>query len=390
MLTMETLRPLKTAFVTGACGFIGRFLCRLLVQEGVEVRALVRNRGQKEVLAGLPITWIDGDLANVSALHQGMAGADTVFHIAALFRATRFDPVHFWDANVEGTRRILQIAEEAGVKGVVHCSTTGVLGDVQCVPAREDTPYAPLDLYQKTKAEAEILALDFFRRGRLNGAVIRPAMVWGPEDTRLFKLFKGVASRRLPCIGDGSTWCHWVHVEDVAKGFFLAATRLVSSHSVSNGKVYTLGGEVPLSILDTMKLIAAAYGVSLLPFKVPLRPIQLLGDITEVCCKPLGIEPPLHRRRVDFFAKNRCFDCSAAVTDLGYSPTRSLVDEILQIARWYVTEGWLAIPAKNRDHLFSSAAIAALGAAFAECSSLSQSAASRIALQQQPVEASNG
>jgi nucleoside-diphosphate-sugar epimerase len=340
---------MKTAFVTGASGFIGSHLCEELVRHGVTVRALLRKGKRNERLAQLPLTVIEGDLHDRDALERGMKGADAVYHLAALYREAKFGDEMYWKVNFEGTRNILDLAESTKVGYVSYCSTTGVLGHIEHPPADESQPYHPLDVYQESKTEAEKLVLERLRSRVIRGSVIRPTMVWGPYDTRLLKLFKGIARRTLPIVGSGDTWCHWVLVHDLVRAFRIAPTV-----PASDGQLYIIGGERPVTLRYTMETIAAEYGVKLLPFRVPVLPIQVLGSAVEAICAPFGIEPPLHRRRADFFVKNRSFTCAKASRELGYHASHTFEEEAALVARWYVSEGWISLKGGGRTEAATS------------------------------------
>lgn len=330
---------MKTALVTGATGFIGSRLVQELHENGYTVRAMRRKTPPTRAIETLPITWVEGDVTEIESLRQAMEGVDVVFHIAALYREAKFGDDMYWKVNFEGTRNALEAAREKGVSYFCHCSTTGVLGDIENPPADENEPYAPLDVYQESKTEAEKLVLEWFREGKIKGSVIRPTMVWGPGDTRLFKLFRGVARRMLPVVGDGSTWCHWVLVDDLVRGF-----RLAAETPASNGQLYIIGGERPVTLRHTMETIAKVYGVKLLPFRIPVLPIQLVGSFVETLCAPFGIEPPIHRRRADFFVKNRSFSIDKAKRELGYSAQYSFEEEAELVAKWYLDHDWITLP----------------------------------------------
>lgn len=327
---------MNTVFVTGAAGFIGTELCEQLTKKGYQVKALKRSGKDTKYLDSLGVNFIEGDLLDTDSLTQGIYGADAIFHLAALYREAKFGDEMYWKVNFEGTKNLLLLAAANKVKKFYHCSTTGVLGNIEDPPADETYRYGPLDTYQESKTEAEKYVLDSFSTGVIKGAVIRPAMVWGPRDTRLLKLYKGVARRTLPIIGSGNTWCHWVLARDVAKAFCLAY-----ENERSHGQLYTAAGEKPVSLALTMQKIAEFYKVKLLPVKIPAFPIQVAGTIVEMFCKPFGIEPPLHRRRVDFFVKNRCFDCSKIANDLGYKPTYTFEEEVKLTCQWYLDNGWI-------------------------------------------------
>lgn len=327
------------ALVTGATGFVGQRLCRELVEHGYQVRAMRRASSSLKGLEGLSLEFVEGDFADHPSLARAVQGVDLVFHIGAVYREAKFDDSVYWAVNCEGTRMLLEASRAAGVTRFVHCSTTGVMGHIAHPPAREDHPYHPGDVYQQSKTEAERIALEFFRSGELDGCVIRPAMIWGPRDTRLFKLFKGIATRRMPMIGSGETLNHWILVDDLVRAF-----RLAAENPRTRGELYIIAGERIVTLRHTMETIASIYDVKLWPFSIPALPIQLLGSAVEAVCRPLGVEPPIHRRRADFFIKSRAFDTSKAREHLGFKPTYTFEEEAAYVARWYVDNGWLTLP----------------------------------------------
>lgn len=324
--------------VTGATGFVGSRMCAELVQAGYHVRALHRAKSSLAALKDLSIELAVGDLTDKQSLLAAARGADLLFHFGALYREAKFADEVYWRVNFEGTRLALEAAQESAVRRFIHCSTTGVMGHISDPPADENRPYHPDDVYQQSKTEAEKLVLEWTRGGKIDGCVIRPTMIWGPRDTRLFKLFKGVAARSLPIVGDGATLNHYVLVDDLVRAF-----RLAAENARTSGQVYLVGNERIVTLQYTLECIAAVYGVKLLPFKIPALPVQLLGSFMEAICRPLGIEPPLHRRRVDFFVKSRAFDCSKAQRELGFRPTYPFEKEVEYIARWYLDNGWIKL-----------------------------------------------
>lgn len=324
------------ALVTGATGFLGSNLCKELLEHGYAVRALCRQSSDVSILRNFDVDLVQGDISDIDSLRKAMETCGSVFHIAALFRQAKYPDSVYNTVNVQGTRNVLEAAEEKKIRRIVHCSTVGVHSHIPNPPADENEPFRPGDIYQATKAEGEKLAQEWFRSGRLNGTVIRPAMIWGPGDKRTLKLFKGVAKRRFPMIGTGRTLTHWVMVDDLARGF-----RLAAESSASLGQTYILAGEKPVTLDHLVTSIAAAFGVKPLPIRIPARPIQIFGDIVETICKPLKVEPPIYRRRVDFFTKTRAFNWDKAKRDLGYQPQRSFEEEVKTIAEWYVRNRWI-------------------------------------------------
>lgn len=327
---------MKRAVVTGATGFVGSHLCRELLDHGYYVTALHRKSSDLGALNGLEIEYAEADIKDPDSLRDAFSGADVIFHIAALFREAKHPDSEYWHVNVDGTKNVLEVAIEKGVTKIIHCSTVGVHSHIPNPPANEDEPYRPGDVYQETKCEGEKLALTYFRDKRIDGCVVRPAMIWGPGDRRTLKLFKGIAERRLPIIGTGKTLLHWVNVNDLVIGF-----RLAYETSNNCGEIYIMAGQEAIQLRDLFRAIASELGVGLLPFRIPAFPVQLLGALVETICIPLRIEPPIYRRRVDFFTKTRAFDWSKAKRDLEYQPEGSIEDEIAAIIQSYRALKWL-------------------------------------------------
>jgi len=331
-----TIKEHDEFLVTGATGFVGGEMVRLLRSMNITTRILVRTPEKAAELAALGAEVVLGDLRDKDSIRRAVQGVAGVFHIGALYRETNFPEEVFFDINAEGTRRVLDASIEAGVERVVHCSTGGVLGDIKDPPGNEHTPYAPDDMYQRSKTEGEKIALSYFREGKISGCVIRPGMIYGIRDTRFLRIFRAIKRRRFIHIGDGSQWVHYLDVRDLVNAFYLAM-----QHHERNGGIYTIAGERPVSFREFVNTIADVLGVSRPWLKIPLLPIQLAAIATETVCTPLGISPPLYRRRVDFFKKNRYFDISKARAELGYSPAQSLVGEIKDTLSWYQSAGWL-------------------------------------------------
>jgi nucleoside-diphosphate-sugar epimerase len=323
------------ALVTGAAGFVGSNLVRHLAAGGQKVRAMVRDRQRApDFPAGVEI--VEADLRDGESMRRAMAGVGSVHHIAALFRQAGLPDSAYVEVNVEGVRRVFDAAIAAGIPRLIHCSTVGVLGDVQNPPGDENTPCRPGDIYQETKLQGERLALEYYRSGRIGGVVIRPAMIYGPGDTRTLKLFRMVAKGTFFYLGDGSTLLHFIDVRDLARAFELAMAR-----TERNGEIYIIAGREATRVRELAECIAAHLGVRPPWLRLPVRPMQWLGSACEAICTPLRIPPPIFRRRVDFHVKNRSFNGSKAARELGFSVDRSFREEVPEIIASYQELGWI-------------------------------------------------
>jgi nucleoside-diphosphate-sugar epimerase len=323
--------------VTGATGFTGRALARRLLADGLQVTCPVRRPDACADLAALGAEVVTGDLRDRDALFAAARGAGVVYHVAALYRSAGLPDAAYREVNVDGTRHLLEAAVAGGAARFVHCSTIGVHGHVEHPPADETAPFQPGDIYQRTKFEAEQLALSFAREGRLAVSVVRPAGIYGPGDLRFLKMFRMIQKRRFVVLGSGAPHLHLVYIDDLVDGFLLAATR-----PEAVGEPFIIGGETFLPLNELFALVAAKLGVPPPRLHLPIWPVWLLGAAVEAVCVPFGVEPPLYRRRVDFFKKSRAFSIEKARRLLGYSPRVSLSEGLDRTIAWYRKQQLLA------------------------------------------------
>jgi nucleoside-diphosphate-sugar epimerase len=323
------------ALVTGASGFVGTELCKELLKNNYQVKALYRDEAKTEELKNLDVELIKADIRDRESLEKAFNDVEVIFHIAALFRQAKNPDSVYYDINVEGVRNVFDAAIKNGVKRIIHCSTVGVHSHIINPPADETEDYRPGDIYQETKCEGEKLALSYYKDGKIGGSVIRPAMIWGPGDTRTLKLFKGIANRKFPLIGSGKTLVHWILVSDLARAF-----RLLAESNINN-EVYIIAGREAVKLEYMLNTIAKSFRVAGPKIKIPAWPIQIIGTIVETICKPFGIEPPIYRRRVDFFTKTRSFDSSKSNKDFNFVPANSFEGEVSLIANWYKENSWV-------------------------------------------------
>ncbi len=336
---------LEPVLVTGAGGFVGGYLVRYLHHNGIPVRAMVRDKNRASDLAEIGIEVVEADLCNHASLETAVQGCKSVLHIAAIFRQAGLPDEDYYKANVEGTRALLDFSIKHGIKKFIHCSTVGVHSHIENPPGDENTPYKPADIYQTTKMEGEKVALEYFRSGKIQGSVIRPAMIYGPGDMRTLKLFKGISKHRFFYVGKGEVNVHFIDVRDLVRAFVLALY-----NTTSNGEVFIISGRESVSLKTLVTKISSMIGVSAPRIHVPVVPLQILGDICEAVCTPFKINPPIYRRRVDFFTKNRNFDSSKAERMLGFKPTLTLDQELREIIDWYAVHGYLSEPSTKLQY----------------------------------------
>ncbi len=315
--------------VTGATGFTGGALASRLIREGAEVTAFVRSMSRAESLRQKGVDCQVVDITDAGEVLKAFKPFDRVFHIAALFRTETADRSEFTRVNVDATRNLVAAAKQFGVGRFIHCSTVGVQGRIDHPPADENYRTQPADHYQQTKLEGEQVALEHFAGG-LPGVVIRPAGIYGPGDLRFLKLFKAIQRGWFVLIGDGSTLYHFTYIDDLIEGFILAA-----SHPRAPGEVFTIGGPTHVTIRETLDTIASVLHKPRSKLRVPAWPVEIAAVLCERICMPLGINPPLYPRRLEFFTMDRSFSIAKARNYLGYEPKVTLADGFARTAAWY-------------------------------------------------------
>jgi dihydroflavonol-4-reductase len=322
--------------ITGGLGFLGSALVTEFAAAGFDVRIFSRQGHRPKGFVhpvGHPMVW--GDIRDEAAVSRAVEGMDIVVHTVSNFREARTDH-QAYPINVGGTDNVLHAAARSRVARVVLCSTIGVHGNVARVPADEDSPYNPGDIYQETKVEVERRARLFEREQHIPVCILRPTSLYGPGDLRMLKLFRMIQRRRFVLIGKGDANFHPAYIDDVARAFVLGAI-----HDRAAGDTFIIGGEGYLHLRELIDTIARQLQVSPPSLRIPLWPVDLLAKGCEAVCAPFEIEPPLHRRRMSFFRNNRGFSIEKARRVLGYQPRASLETGLERTITWYEANGYL-------------------------------------------------
>ena len=316
-------------FITGGSGFIGQRLAEKLLAGNNEVVLLLRDpeRGRKLMYAGCQV--VTGDILNKPALIEGMRSCDLVFHLAAYTRPWSKDPEIPYKINVAGTVNILETAVMTGVPKVVVTSTAGTMSfSRDGKPVNESTNPNPEfhTSYERTKAEAEKICVDYSRKG-LDVVIVNPTRVYGPGEltkgnslTRIIKLYRKGLWRILP--GNGNSVGNYVYIDNVVSGHIMAASKGLS------GERYILGGE-NLSYKDLFRIIGEESGRvrRLVRFPLPILKATLRGS--KIFADISGLQPLLTREWLDKYLKNWIMSSDKAKEHLGYDviPFRAGVAE---------------------------------------------------------------
>lgn len=333
--------------ITGGTGFIGSRLALRCLERGDEVVALGQENNDAEKQnrklieeSGAKIVF--GSVTDAELLANATQGVDTVFHLAAAQHEANISDQVFYDVNVTGTRNILEASIDAGVKRFVHGSTIGVYGSREGF-IDESTPCQPENIYGKTKLEAEKLVLSYQKQIPL--VCIRISETYGPGDRRLLKLFKAIDKGKFFKIGPGDNLHQLIYVDDLVDGMFAAAE---SEQAI--GEIILLVGPEEVTTDEMIDTIAEGLNVRLKNLRAPLFLFDAAAVMMEATLKPMGIQPPIHRRRMDFFKKSFRFSMRKAKDLLDFTPQYNFRTGTAATVHWYRQQGLLPAKAASEEH----------------------------------------
>ncbi len=331
---------MKTAFVTGAAGFVGANVVRDLLAHDWQVRVLVRSP-EPPALAGLNVASVAGDLF-APDLAPAMRGCDAVFHVAARYSLWRRDRDDVLRTNVEGTRNVLRSAREAGVPRVVYTSSVAAIGVRHGGVADEtyQSPYAKLvGVYKKSKFLGERVAREAAAAGQ-DVVIVNPSTPIGPWDvkpTPTGEIVLRFARGAMPAYVD--TGLNLIDVRDCAAGHRLAYERGVA------GERYILGN-LNLPLREIFVRLAKITQRSVPRFRVPQAVPLAYAAIGEYLLAPLGFTPDVALESVRMAKGQMYYDARKAVHDLGL-PQSDVTVALADAVQWFSDHGYLDSPRKD-------------------------------------------
>ncbi len=316
--------------VTGATGFVGSAVARLLGARGTELAVLVRPGADRRNLAGLDADVREGDLNDADSLARALVGCDTLFHVAADYRLWTRDPRELYRTNVDGTRALMHAALDANISRVVYTSSVATLGNPgDGTRGSETTPVTLADMighYKRSKYLAERAVDELVTTHDLPAVIVNPSTPIGPRDikpTPTGRVVRDAQAGRLPAYVD--TGLNIVHVDDVAAGHLLALDR------GEIGRRYILGGE-DLSLREILTMIAAICGRPPPRVRLPRPLIYPVAYASEAWAwLTHGPEPQATVDGLRMAKKKMYFDSSRAIAELGYTarPAREALEDAI-------------------------------------------------------------
>ncbi len=328
---------MSKAFVTGGTGFVGANLVRLLLKEGYQVRALVRQASRLDNLTGLDVELVKGDLTDPDLANQ-MTGCEVLFHVAAHYSLWQTDRDRLYQANVIGTRNILAAARQAGIERSVYTSSVAAIGVGDHGQPVDETHQSPVEElighYKKSKYWAEQEAVKAAQAGQ-DVVIVNPSTPIGAWDLKPTPTGEDIIlrmlRRKMPAYVE--TGLNFIHVEDVAQGHLLALQKGKS------GDRYILGHQ-NLTLKQLLDQLSQLTGLPAPSRSIPAWIPLSVAWVDERILAPLGKTPTVPIDGVRMSQHAMYYDATKAVRDLGL-PQTPIHTALKDAVDWFVSNGYV-------------------------------------------------
>jgi nucleoside-diphosphate-sugar epimerase len=319
--------------VTGGNGYVGRHLLPALEERGDSVRVLTLPSEDASWLEERGIAVYRGDICQPETLVAPMDGVEEVVHLAAMLDVWRpFE--HYHAVNVIGTGNVCRAALAAGIRRLVHMSSSSVYGVALGRPAHEGFPLAPFqDPYPVTKAEGDKVVQRMIIENQLPAVIVRPDQIFGPADHLHFgRIADRLRAGKAVIVGSGRNALPLVYVTDLVQGLLLAL-----EHERAVGQAYNIGNDRPLTQQEFLEAVAREISVKPPRIHVPYHALYAAGYGAErfAFLRRSWRRPPITRLGVAFFGTDNRYLIDKARRELGYSPHVPLHEGVRLAAAWY-------------------------------------------------------
>lgn len=324
---------MTTALVTGASGFLGWHVARVLLEKGLHVKALVRPASK--LLALDEAERVNGDLRDPQSLAAAVKGCRLVFHVAADYRLWAKDQSEMYRSNVDGTGSLLEASREAGVERIVYTSTVGCIGMREGIIADEDSPVSIEDMtgpYKRSKFLAEQVALAEAQKG-LPVVIVNPTAPVGAHDvkpTPTGKIVVDFLKRNMPAYLDSGL--NIVDARDTAEGHWLACEK------GKPGERYILGSE-NLTLQQIFETLSKISGIPAPSVRIPYPVAWLAGAVSTGWASLTGVEPRAPLDGVRMARKKMWVTVDKARRELGFHPAPAETG-LRNAVEWFKANGY--------------------------------------------------
>lgn len=321
-------------FVTGAGGFLGTALCKMLRSVDIEVIGFARSEYPE--LTQMGVTMVKGDICDYPILEQTMKGCDLVFHVAS--KAGIWGSKNeYYEPNVNGAKNIIKACKQLSIHHLVYTSTPSVTFAGQDEAGiDESTPYARqfLNYYAESKALAEQLMLQANNTNQLKTVALRPHLIWGPNDPHLVpRVIERARKGKLKLLGATDKLVDTIYVDNAAFAHILAAIKLTDAESTCEGKCYFISNDQPITMADMLNNILACADLPPVTKRIPTAIAYSAGVLLEWAYHLLQKteEPIMTRFVARQLSTSHYFSIDAAKHDLGYHPLVTIEEGMIEL-----------------------------------------------------------
>jgi nucleoside-diphosphate-sugar epimerase len=321
------------AFVTGAGGFLGKVICKMLVNAGIKVTGFAR--GEYPDLCEMGVMMHQGDIADYEAVSAAIAGCDVVFHVASKAGVWGSREIYY-KPNVIGCINMIEACKNHHIDTLIYTSTPSVTFDgIDESGIDESAPYASrfLNHYAETKATAEAMVLAA-NGEQLKTVALRPHLIWGPEDGHLVpRVIARAKAGKLKLVGSKDKLVDTIYVDNAAYAHLLAAIELAQPDRKCAGKPYYLSNDQPITMAEMLNLIIGCVGLPKVESRVPAPVAYAAGLVLETVYRLINKkdEPIMTRFVAKQLSTAHYFDISAAKRDFNYQAVVSIEEGIRRL-----------------------------------------------------------
>ncbi|MFH1239054.1 MAG: SDR family NAD(P)-dependent oxidoreductase [bacterium] len=327
--------------ITGANGFIGSHLVKRFIDKGYEVRCLVRKTSNLEWLVSLQktagpgkIKFVYGDVIDKPSLYEAVRNVDYVYHVAGMIKSRR--PQGYYNVNYTGTRNLIEVVKEINpaLKKFIFISSLAAAGpSADGYPLTETDECRPITDYGKSKLKAEELLKNEFMSS-IPIAIVRPPVIYGPQDKGFYYYFKVVKKRLVPVIGKKLSLCY---ITDLVDGIVLAG-----ESEKAKGEIYFISSDELYSAEQVGEVIAGILGIKAVKVKIPSWLILTAGFFSQIITIGGGNMPIFNTQKARELVQSWWIcDVSKAKRELGFQPKVNLQEGMRATVDWYVKNEWL-------------------------------------------------
>jgi GlcNAc-P-P-Und epimerase len=322
---------MKRIFITGATGFIGKHVLSKLLDAG-NYELVVLTRLKKETYKKFDnLSYIVGDITDCTLMKSIISDVDYVIHLAG----SKNEASAYYSTNVVGTKNIIQACKTSNILKLIHLSSVGVIGKTSDIIINELTPCNPVNEYEKSKLEAELLVKEFSKREPGKVKILRPTNVFGEgdPDLHLLNLIRKISSNRFFFIGSDISkyYLNYLYVKEISE----LISRLISNTSQSD--IYILNTPIPL--MEFITVIKELLGDNFHVKSLPYWPIKIVASFFDIMPKSILNPPPINSLKLNELTNKKKYSSELLAQELNWEPVFSLNEALSNLIGYYCQKG---------------------------------------------------